>query len=303
MTATSRLAKALDGGGHILTAEYLPPRAGDAATIKKMAALLPATLDAVVVADNPEEVRGSALASAAILAAEGREPVLSLVTRDRNRIALESEVLGASALGVHNFLALSGEHQTLGVSPHAAGVFDMDSIQLTLALRRMAEDGTDFAGRQLDAPLPLCVGAVAHPYLKPMELNLLRLRKKVQAGARFLLTQAVFDVAGFAAWMDAVRAAGLDRQVAILASVLPLASVPQAQKLQERRTYGPVSDEVVARLSKATDPAKEGISIAAEMASKVKAIGGVRGIHILSGGNEASAARVIEAAGLAPAAR
>ena len=130
-------------------------------------------------------------------------------------------------------------------------------------------------------------------------MNLLRLRKKIAAGAGFLLTQAVFDLAGFPEWMDAVRAAGLDKQTAIIASVLPLAGVEQAQHLARRRTYGPVPESVIARLSGASDPAKEGIAIAVEMAAQLKAIPGVRGIHILSGGCEAAAAAVIEEAGLA----
>jgi methylenetetrahydrofolate reductase (NADPH) len=260
---------------------------------------MPASLDAVVVADNPDEVGGSALACAAILVAEGREPVLSLVTRDRNRIALESEVLGASALGITGFLCLSGKHQSLGTAAAAAGAYDIDSIQLTQAIKRMAEEGVDLVGRKLDVPPEVLLGAAAHPYLRPMELNLIRLRKKVRAGAQFLLTQAVFNLDGFTEWMEAVRAEGLERQAAIIASVLPLAGVEKAMQLQARKTYGPIGDDVMARLAKAADPAREGVALAAEMAVKLKAVPGVRGIHILSGGCEASAAEVIKVAGLA----
>jgi len=243
-----------------------------------------------VVADNPGESRGSALACAALLAGEGRPSVLSMVTRDRNRIALESDALGAAALGVEAILCLSGDHQSLGACPQAAGVYDIDSIQFTQALKRMMREGS-----LPEAP----IGAAAHPYQQPAELGLLRLRKKIAAGAGFLLTQAVFDLAGFVQWMDAVRAAGFDKQVAIIASVLPLTSVEQAKDLDRRRTYGPVTASIVARLSGAADPAKEGMAIAVEMAGQLKAIPGVRGIHILSGGCEGSAATVIERAGLA----
>jgi methylenetetrahydrofolate reductase (NADPH) len=288
-TTKSRLSQALASGRLALTAECLPPRGSDAGAVKKLASVLPQHLDAVVVADNPGGVHGSALACAAMLASEGRPAVLSMVTRDRNRIALESDAQGAVALGVEGILCLSGDHPSLGGCPQAAGVYDIDSVQFTQALKKLMQDGS----------LPeVLIGAAAHPYQQPLELNLIRLRKKIAAGAGFLLTQAVFDLAGFTTWMDAVRAAGLDQRAAIIASVLPLTSVEQARDLDRTRTYGPVPESVVARLSGASDPAKEGVAIAVEMAGRLKAIPGIRGIHILSGGCEAAAAAVIEQAGI-----
>jgi methylenetetrahydrofolate reductase (NADPH) len=295
----SSLAEVLKNGNPVLTAECLPPLGGGAAAIQKLAAVMPKNLSAVVVADNPDEVRGSAVACAAVLKGQGLEPVVSVVTRDRNRIALEAEFLGASALGLENFVVLSGNHQSLGASPKAAGVYDVDSIQFTLALKTMRDSGTDLDGRKLEAAPPCLLGSIAHPYLRPMELNLLRLKKKVKAGAQFLLTQAVFDVAGFTQWLDAVRAAGIDKQVAIIASVLPLVSVERAKEFQSHGTYGPVGEDVVARLSKAADPAKEGVAIAVEAAKKIKGLPGVRGIHILSGGCEALVQQIVKEAGLA----
>ena len=291
MTITkSKLAEALVSGRLAITAECMPPRSTDAGAVKKLSSVLAPKLDAVVVPDNPGEIQGSALACAAMLAGEGRSSVLSMVTRGRNRVALESDALGAAALGVEGFFCISGDHQSLGACPQAAGVYDIDSIQFTQALKRMMREGA----------LPeLPVGAAAHPYQQPMELNLLRLRKKIAAGADFVLTQAIFDLAGFTKWMDAVRAAGLDSKVAIIASVLPLASVEQARTLDRRRTYGPVPESVIARLTAASDPAREGIAIAVEMARQLKTVPGVRGIHVLSGGCEASAATVIQEAGLA----
>jgi methylenetetrahydrofolate reductase (NADPH) len=289
-TEKSRLRQTLASSRLALTAECLPPQGGGAGAVKRLSAVLPARLDAVVVADNPGEIHSSALACAAMLAAEGRPSVLSMVTRDRNRIALESDAQGAAALGVEAILCLSGDHQSLGACPQAASVYDIDSIQLTQALKRMMHSG----------PLPeVLIGAAAHPYQQPTELSVLRLRKKIAAGADFLLTQAVFDLPGFTKWMDAVRAAGLDRQVAILASVLVPASLEDAKVLDRRRTYGPLGETVIARLSGASDSAKEGVAIAAEMASRLKAIPGVRGIHILSGGCESLAAAVMQEAGLA----
>jgi len=287
MTPTkTKFGQALTSDRLVLTAECVPPRSGGAEPVKRLLAVLPASLDAVVVADNPDEIHGSALACAALLAREGRETVLSMTTRDRNRIALESDALGASALGISAILCLSGNHQSLGVCPQAAGANDIDSIQLTQVLKG------------LDLP-ELLVGAVAHPYQLPLELNLFRLKKKIAAGADFLLTQAVFDVAGFTTWMDSVRAAGLDKRTAIIASVLPLTSVDKAEALRQVQTYGPVDEAVITRLGKASDAAKEGLAMAAEIAAQLKTVPGVRGIHILSGGSEALAGQVIEAAGLA----
>lgn len=297
----TELAQTLAAGRLAVTAECLPPRGGDAAAVRKLAASLPASLDAVLVADNPDEMGGSALACAAILAGEKRKPVLSVITRDRNRIALQSEVLGAAALGVGGVFCLSGEHQSLGASPQAAGAYDIDSVQLIAGIQTMCKTGLDFGGHKMDASPELFVGAAAHPYLRPMELNLLRLKKKVRAGASYLVTQAIFDVPGFTQWMDAVRAAGIDKQVAIIASVLPLTSVEQAKHLAAKKTYGPVGQDVIDRLSKAPDAAREGIAIAAEMARKVKGMPGVRGVHILSGGCEGSVAAVLQEAGLTQA--
>jgi methylenetetrahydrofolate reductase (NADPH) len=295
----SKFAEALASGRTVLTAECLPPRATDAGVVRKLAATLPANLDAVVVADNPEDARGSALACAAILTGEKREAILSIVTRDRNRVALESDVLGASALGVHSFLTLSGTHPWLGVSPKAARVYDIDSVQFSAALSAMTEQGVDFNGVKLDSAPQFTLGAVAHPYLRPLDLNILRVHKKIEAGAKFLLTQAIFDLAGFTEWMDAMRKAGLDKNVAILASVLPLPSADRARQLQAHDTYGPIGDDIIDRLAKAPDPAKAGITLAAQVAATLKTVPGVRGIHILSGGCESSAALVLKEAGLA----
>ena len=265
MTITkSKLAEALVSGRLAITAECLPPRSTDAGAVKKLSSVLAPKLDAVVVPDNPGEIQGSALACAAMLAGEGRSSVLSMVTRGRNRVALESDALGAAALGVEGFFCISGDHQSLGICPQAAGVFDIDSIQFTQALKKMMRDGHGFNGHTIDPRPEFLVGAAAHPYQQPMELSLLRLRKKIAAGADFLLTQAVADLAGFTRWMDAVREAGLDQKVAILASVQP----------------------------------NEGVAIAAEMAAALKGVPGVRGIHILSGGCEGLAAEVIQKAGL-----
>ena len=294
---TSKLEQTISAGRQVLTAECLPPRSGDAGAIRKLAGCFPAALDAVVVADNPEEAGGSALATAALLVAEKLEPMLSVVTRDRNRVSLQSDVLGAAALGVKSILCLSGQHQAIGLCPEAASASDMDSIQFTQAVNALAQ-GVDFLGQKLVAPVTLFAGATAHPYLRPVELNLIRLKKKIAAGAKFVLTQAVFDGAGFSQWLEVVQQAGLDKQTAIIASVLPLTRVQQAQLLQQRQTYGPIPPSVVGRISQARDVAQEGVALCLETIAKIKGLPGVRGIHLLTGGNEQLTARLIKEAGL-----
>jgi methylenetetrahydrofolate reductase (NADH) len=299
MRATSKLSEKLGSGRLALTAACLPPHHSDAASIKKLAACFPAAVDSVVVADNPSKVRGSALACAALLAAEKLEPMLSLITRDRNRIALESDVLGASALGVKNFLCLTGAHQSLGASAQAAGAFDIDSLQLCQALAKMASQGLDFDGNKLSVTPNFGIAASVHPYLRPLELSLLQTKKKIAAGAEVLLTDPIFDLVGFEEWMKAIRAEGLDKKVAIVASVLPLASVAQAEFLRARSGFAPIPDDVIARLKGSNDVPAAGIALIAEIASKVKSIAGVRGIHILSDGCESMVTKIIAEARLA----
>jgi methylenetetrahydrofolate reductase (NADPH) len=259
-TTRDGLAQALTAAKLVITAECLPPAGSDPGAVRDRAAALPQALDAIVIPDNAEDVHCSALACAAILAGEGRPVVVSMVTRDRNRIALESDALGAMAVGVSGILALSGNHQSLGSRPQAAGVYDIDSIQFAQALKRMCVEGVDFNGQGLQRKPAFVIGAVAHPALQPLELNLLRLRKKVAAGVDFVLAEASADLEGFTRWMEAVCAEGLDRKAAILAAI----------------------------------PVDGG----AELAAQLKSVPGVRGIHILCGGREEEAAAILRDAGL-----
>jgi methylenetetrahydrofolate reductase (NADPH) len=262
MRAKNRLTEKLGSGGFALTVECLPPRGPDPAGVKEIAASFPAAVDAIVVSDNHHEVRSSALACATLLLAAKAEPVLSLVTRDRNRIALESDVLGAASLGIRAFLCLTGLHQSLGTSPRSAGVYDLDGCQLSQALATMADAGLSFSGNKLDRAPDLFVAATVHPSLRPIDLSLLGLRKKIAAGAQALFTDRISDIDGFETWLAAVRAARLDQRVAILASVKP--------------------EDV-------------------EIARRLRNLAGVRGIHLLSGGDEANAGRFFQQTGLAQA--
>jgi methylenetetrahydrofolate reductase (NADPH) len=216
MELKSQFAQALRAQRLVVTAECLPPRGADGSAVRQLVAALPKAVTALVVAENHEEIRACALSTAALLLRENVEPILPLVARDRNRIALQSDALGAATLGVANLLCLSGDHQTLGVAPQAACAFDMDPVQLLAALKAMRDEGVLLGGERLAPPPAFFLGAVAHPYLRPLKLNLVQTGKKVAAGAQFLLTQALWDEAGFAEWMSAVRDAGLHERAYIL---------------------------------------------------------------------------------------
>ena len=285
--AASRLAQALRSGRRVITAECVPVGARDADAVRRLAAAFPPSLDALVVSGTGERSI-SAVVCSMLLVGQGLEPVLTVLTRDRNRIALLSDVLGAAALGVRNVLCLPGDHQSLGAQPEAAGAYDVDPVQLIQLLNE----------RQGDGHGSLFIGAEAYPHLRPLELSMIDVRKKVKAGARFLLTRPVFDIASFEEWMSAVRQEGLHERVDIIAGVQPLTDREQAEALRRRLN---VPDEVMTRLRESEDARAEGIAICVETAAALKSADGVRGVHIMWGGTPEVAAQVIVRAGLAPA--
>ncbi|MGD0094381.1 MAG: methylenetetrahydrofolate reductase, partial [Planctomycetota bacterium] len=191
-----------------------------------------------------------------------------------------------------------GDHQSLGVAPQAAGAFDLDPTQLLQVLKAMRDEGVLIGGERLTPPPALFLGAVVHPGLKPLKLNILQVMKKVAAGAQFLITQPLWDTAGFAEWVNAVRDAGILERAQILASVRPLAKAEQGEAFLKRHRSAAIPDALLARLRKAGDPAKEGVAVCAELAAKAKDIQGVRGIHVFSGGREDALAPILEQAGL-----
>jgi 5,10-methylenetetrahydrofolate reductase len=261
--------------------------------------LMPPTLDAVVVADNPDRIRSSAFSSAILLSkTTPASIILSMATRDRNRIALMSDALGAAAHNVAGILCVTGNHQSLSVCSQASAANDLDSVQFAQAMKRLVLYGSGMNGRELESKLKLQIGATAHPYMRPMELNLLRLKKKIVVGADFLMTQAVFDLDGFSEWMKAIRAADLDKRTAIRPSVLILNSAEKARELQQIQTYGPIDDTVVDRIARAANPAAEGVAVAAEIACRLKEIPGIRGINLLCGGCESLAGEVMKRANI-----
>lgn len=301
MENTSQLASKIKNGDFIVTAEYLPLVSADSSSVEKAKGFFNSGLTAVNVADNPHGPVMSSLAGALILNNAGIEPVYQVVTRDRNRIAILSDLLGAVALGIKNVLCLSGYHQSLTLCPQASNVYDIDSIQLIAAIKQMNEAGTLMDGTQIEGQFSILPGAVANPDLKPLELNMIRLAKKMDAGAKFIQTQPVFDIEVFRQWMTAAEKAGVAEKTVILAGVLPIASAAEAKALQERYTDYAAIDKVVDRIEQAGDEAaqkKEGLAVCAETIAALKAIKGVRGIHIISGGRESIVPEVINAAGL-----
>jgi len=297
MRPDSNLARKIDGGDFIVTAEFLPRAATGTEAAAACAKALSGRVAAVNAADNHFGVGASSLAMSVALKNAGAEPVYTLATRDRNRIALQSDLRGAAALGIQNVLCLSGYHQALTGNARAANVFDIDSIQLIAAVKGMNE-GRLIDGSAIEGRFAMLAGAAANPSLTPLELNLLRLAKKVKAGADFIQTQAVFDVAAFKAWLEAAHKQGLTKQTAILAGVLPLPSAEEARRLCVSFTDFYIPTSIIERLEKAPDQKKEGLAIAAGIIKELKGLPGLRGVHILSGGNEAVVPDLLSAAGI-----
>jgi methylenetetrahydrofolate reductase (NADPH) len=301
MKPDSKLAKKMESGDFIVTAEYLPQAGTNGSATEAALKALGQGPTAINVSDNHYRTAMSSVAASAAVIKYGAEPVCQIITRDRNRIALQSDLLGASYLGIKNVLCLSGYHQTLTENPESAGVYDIDSTQFIEMVTRMSEKGELSDGTRIEGPFSMFVGAVANPFLKPLELNLLRLNNKVAAGAKFIQTHAVFDIETFRQWFDAVGSEGLSGKTVILASVLPLDSAAEAENLRDTYTDYYIPDEVVERLKGAGDKdsqKKEGLAICIEIISKLKTIKGLRGIHILSGGKEQVVPQILAASGL-----
>jgi methylenetetrahydrofolate reductase (NADPH) len=298
MKADSQLARKIENGEFILTAEHSPRTTATQAVTEAALKSLGGKLTAVNMGDNQHGVAMSSLAASVIALKMGLEPVLQMVTRDRNRIALQSDLLGAASLGIKNVLCLSGYHQTLTGCPEAANVFDIDSTQFVAIATRMAEEGMLADGTKIEGPFPMLVGAVINPFLKPLEFNLLRLQNKIEAGARFIQTHPVFDLEAFGQWLEAARQTGMTQKAAILAGVFPLESAAEARKLSELHPDFYVPEEVIKKLPAAGDDGKTGRAMCVETLKKLKTMEGLRGIHILSGGKEGLVPELLAAAGL-----
>lgn len=298
MTANSRLARKLGNGSLVLTAELLPQAGASSGLIKDAVQAMGASVAAVNVSDNPFGSVTSSLAACAVVKEAGMEPVYQIVSRDRNRIAIQSDILGAATLGIENLLCLTGYHQSLMGYPESANVYDIDSVQMINAVQAMNTHQTLLNGEKIVGDFCMVIGASANPYLRPLPLNMMKLAKKVEAGASFIQTQAIFDIDPLVEWLDAAKAAGVVEKAKILAGVLPLSSAEEAEELRRTFTDYVIPDRIIERMKKASDPSAEGIAIAAEVMNQVKELDGLKGIHILSGGKETVVPALIAAAQL-----
>lgn len=301
MKQKGALAGKIDNGEFILTAELLPPAGADSKAVEEKAVFFKNKVTAVNVADNPHGPVMSSLAGSLILSRMDVEPIYQVVTRDRNRIALQSDLLGAAALGIENILCLSGHHQSLTASRESANVYDIDSIQWIAAVKKMNEEGLLLDGNTIEGSFSMLVGAAGSPDMKPLELNMLRLEKKVDAGARFIQTQAVFDIDAFDHWLKQVHALGITGKTAVIAGVMPLTNAGEAERLREKYTDVSIPDVIIKRLKAAGDDAsqqKEGLAICIETIGKLRKMHGVRGVHLLSGGKENCVPEIVSGCGL-----
>ena len=301
MKAGTKLERILASGKFAVTAEAGPPKGASAEVIHKKGELLRHCCDAVNVTDNQTAiVRMSSLAGCLLLKQQGLEPVMQMVVRDRNRLALQSDVLGAVALGIGNILCLSGDHQKFGNHPTAKGVFDIDSIQLVQTLKVMRDDKKFISGEEISGEVPVFIGAAANPFADPFEYRVHRLAKKVKAGADFIQTQAVYDVSKFAKWMEMVTERGLDKQVHILAGVIPIRSAGMARYMRDYVPGVAVPDGIVTRMEKTGNPKEEGVKIILEIIEQLKDMPGVHGVHIMAVGWEDIVPDIVQKSGLMP---
>jgi len=299
----SRLKSVLTGGGFAVTAECGPPRGANANVIYKKGELLKGCVDAVNVTDNQTAVvRMSSLAACLHLLELGVEPVMQMVTRDRNRIALQSDIMGAYSLGIRNLLCLSGDHQSLGSQPEAMNVFDIDSVNLLHAVRTMRDEGEDMSGFTLNDAPKMFIGAAENPFADPLAYRVVRLAKKIAAGADFIQTQCVFNLPRFKEWMRMACEEGLTEKVYIMAGITPLKSAKMAQFMATKVAGMDMPESVIKRMSGVTGSAavEEGQKIALETIAELRIIPGVRGIHIMAIEAEERVPELVRAAGLLP---
>ncbi len=302
MRAESNLEKILSSGHFAVTGELGPPKSADLETVKHHAEGMRNHVDSYNITDNQTAiVRTSSVGVAASLIQMGLEPNVQMTVRDRNRICLQSDLLGAVSFGVRNFLCLQGDHGKFGNEPSAKNVFDLDSMQLIQAVKNMRDEGVFIGGEKLEHPLPkIFIGAVANPFADPFEYRVLRLAKKIAAGAQFIQTQCIFDIDRFEKWMELVRELGLHKKCYIMGGVTPIKSIGAARYMQKNVSGMIVPEELITRIKGAEDRKKEGIKIAVETIQRLKEIEGVAGVHVMAIAWEEMVPEIVESAGLYP---
>ena len=303
MKTASRLEKVLASGAFAVTSECGPPRGSDPEVIRRKGECLKGVVDAINVTDNQTSVvRMSSIASCVILREMGFDPIVQMTTRDRNRIALQSDILGAGALGMNNILCLSGDHQRFGDHPSAKNVYDIDSIQLIQTVHRMREEGKFINGQEIKVAPRFFIGAAENPFADPFEIRVPRLAKKAVAGVDFIQTQCIYNLEKFRLWMKGVVERGLHQKVKILAGVTPMKTVGMARYMKASVPGMDVPDAIIDRLKGAAKGkvGEEGIKICVETIQQLREIEGVAGVHIMAIEWEEKVKEIAEAAGLLP---
>ena len=303
MKTRSNLERVLEAGQFAVTGELGPPQSADPEVIRRKARILKGHVDAVNVTDGQTAVvRMASWAACMIGKEEGLDHIVQMTCRDRNRIALQMDILGIAALGISNMLCLTGDHQKFGDHPAAKGVYDVDSIQLLKIVKDMRDEGKLQSGEQMPVAPRLFIGAAENPFADPFEFRVPRLAKKVAAGADFIQTQIVYNVDKFAEWMKGVRDRGLHERVKILAGVAPIKSMGAARYMKTRVPGMDVPDWVIGRLQGVTKEqvSREGIKVCVDIINQVREIEGVAGIHLMAIEWEEVVPEIVEAAGLLP---
>lgn len=303
MKTRSNLERVLASGQFAVTSELGPPQSADAEVIRRKARTLKGYVDAFNVTDGQTAVvRMASWAACLVGKAEGLDPIVQMTCRDRNRIALQMDILGIAALGINNILCLTGDHQKFGNHPMAKGVYDLDSIQLVKTVKDMRDERKFQCGEEIMVEPRLFIGAAENPFADPFEFRVMRLAKKVAAGADFIQTQIVYNVDKFAQWMKMVRDRGLHERVKILAGVAPIKSVGAARYMKTKVPGMDVPDSIIERLKgvpKEQVP-KEGIKLCVDIIQQLRQIPGVAGVHIMAIEWEETVPQIVEAAGLLP---
>jgi methylenetetrahydrofolate reductase (NADPH) len=302
----SNLEQALVAGRFAVTAELGPPKSADIEVIRRKVELLRGSVDAVNITDNQTAiVRVSSIATGKLALDMGLEPVIQMTCRDRNRLAMQSDALGAYLLGMRNILCLTGDHQCFGNQPSARCVFDVDSMQLIRILKDMRDNGIFCGGDEIRnskkaelMPPRFLIGGAANPFGDPFELRVLRLEKKINAGVDFVQTQCIYDMERFGRWMEGVRTRGLHERCKILAGVTPLKSAGMARYMRDQVAGVTMPDVYVDRMAAAEDPKAEGIAICVEQIRALKQMEGIAGVHIMAIEWEAKVPEIVEKAGL-----
>ena len=319
MRSGSNLERVLEGGQFAVTAEIGPPMDCNGEVVVEKARLLRGCADAFNITDcQTAVVRMSSIASAVLVMREGLEPVMQMTCRDRNRIAIQADVLGAAALGVRNCLCIAGDHQSFGAAgrlkghPGAKNVYDVDSIQLVSILKGLRDDGRQQGGDEIEKRPPLFIGGVWTPMGDPVDFRPWRLAKKVRAGADFIQTQGIYDMDGFREQMKVVRGMGVHEQVAILAGIIVPRNLGMLKYMENAVAGVSVPRELMERMGAAREAAgddkvqarknqeEEGLRIAVELIEQAREVEGVRGVHIQAIEWEQKVPEIVERAGLMP---